>query len=115
MTEEQSLEILEHIAAAYDHFKLSEKRVNVWSEQLKNMDFKGVLHNLNKHIGTKKFPPTIADIAAKLPEKNKFLEEQKDWRQEVQHARASGNQKTFMDYLSPDIKAKYQPLIQEEK
>lgn len=115
MTEEQALDIMGTIAAAYENFKLNEKRVIVWSEQLVKMDYKGVLHNLKRHINTNKFPPTIADISAKLPEKNAFLEEQKQWREEVKRAKAAGDNKTFMDYLPPEIRAKYCPLIQEEK
>lgn len=111
MNDEQALDVLQSITAAYDHFKLSDKRIDLWCEQLQGMDYKGVMLNLKHHIATNKFPPAISEIAAQAKEDNRFLDEQNTWRQEVKREKANGHTKTFIDYLPDDLKSKYQPLM----
>lgn len=113
MTEEQGFEILERIAAVYTQFDLNEKRIEVWLEQLLKMPYERVLKNLNHHISTNRFPPSIADIAAEAQQENLFLEQKKNWESQVLAQRKSGDFKTFIDFLPEALKEKYAHLIQE--
>jgi glutathione S-transferase len=74
----ESLNILQRIAATYTHFNLTgaqgEKRIEMWCEMLKTMPYRSVLANVNKHIKRSKFPPTIAEIAAEEKPINEYLE-----------------------------------------
>jgi hypothetical protein len=89
MNKVQALEILKQIAAAYTQFDIDEKRIQVWCSHLEKMPFDLVMINLNRHIAEKRFPPTIAEISAKEPEKNEFLEKVKQWEKESRYASQS--------------------------
>ncbi len=116
MTEEQCLEILSHITAAYPQFDLDgpigEKRIELWVERLMKMPYEPVLHKLKQYIDHHHFPPTIAQIAIEPPVENKFLNQQQVWAAQVKTERESGRMKMFLDYLPEDLRDTYSRLLE---
>lgn len=67
MKRTETIKLLSLISTAYLNFELTEERIELWHEFLRNFQFeKGLLH-LKRHIETNAFPPTIADILKKDP------------------------------------------------
>ncbi|BAU28198.1 loader and inhibitor of G40P protein [Aneurinibacillus soli] len=62
MTLEQTVDVLEKIAAAYHSFEVTEKRIILWHEFLEPHDMELVNKNLRRHIESKPFPPAISDL-----------------------------------------------------
>ncbi|MED4354982.1 replicative helicase loader/inhibitor [Schinkia azotoformans] len=116
MTEEQCLEILRRITAAYPQFDLDgpvgEKRIELWVERLLKMPYEPVLHKLNQYIDIHHFPPTIAQIAVEPPLDNSFLKQQQVWAAQVKAERESGRMKTFLDYLPEELRGTYSRLLE---
>ena len=116
MTEEQSLEVLKRITAAYPQFDLDgpvgEKRIELWVERLLKMPYEPVLHKLNQYIDIHHFPPTIAQITVEPPLDNSFLKQQQGWAAQVKAERESGRMKTFLDYLPEELRGTYSRLLE---
>ncbi|MFD1851400.1 hypothetical protein [Oceanobacillus bengalensis] len=83
MTPKEGLEVLETIAELYPKFEVTKRKVRILLPQFEQMDFEGVMNNLSNHVATYAYPPTIAEIAAYLPEPNKHLEDLKKWEEEA--------------------------------
>jgi len=113
----EALDILQRIAASYTQFDLTgeigERRIEVWSSHLMNMPYKPVLERVNQHILREKFPPTIAEVSVKVQTNNEFLDEQSQWREQVKQEKKTGNHKTFVDHLSPELKKKYGSFLRK--
>jgi hypothetical protein len=62
MDEAGILKLLEKITAAYPNFELTEERIELWNESLRGFYPEEAAKNLNAHILTNHFPPTVADI-----------------------------------------------------
>jgi hypothetical protein len=62
MNEANILTLLEKITAAYPNFELTEDRIQLWNDSLLGFYMDEAEANLDKHILTNVFPPTIADI-----------------------------------------------------
>lgn len=58
----ETIKLFSLIANAYDMFEVTEEKVDLWSEMLKDQDFYTVLENLKNHIQREKYPPSIADL-----------------------------------------------------
>ncbi|MDN4525351.1 replicative helicase loader/inhibitor [Fictibacillus fluitans] len=103
----EALDIVQRIAAAYARFDLTgkagEKRIELWTEHLLPMPYKPVLQNLNQHINTRAFPPSISEIAAADKSANDFLEKKREWEAQAAHEKQSGNKKTAKDFMPPDL------------
>lgn len=82
MTYNQAVTILEYISAAYPRFEITEKRVEIWVEQLANMPYEKVLARLKQHIKEKPFPPSVAEISVYVSPKNEFLNQHEQWLRE---------------------------------
>lgn len=72
MTKKEALQILAILKAAYPHSYngMSEKEaigtVTVWSTQFSDVSASIVMMAVNKLISTSKFPPSIAEVKAKI-------------------------------------------------
>ncbi|EKF34341.1 replicative helicase loader/inhibitor [Bacillus xiamenensis] len=92
MTKDQAMAILTRIAAAYPRFELStdaigKERIRLWLEHLTALPYEPVLKKIDQHIAEKRFPPAIAEIQVHQPEKNEFLEQQKEWEKNAKFAK----------------------------
>ncbi|MBT2626121.1 hypothetical protein C6370_18485 [Bacillus atrophaeus] len=91
MKAEEAMKILKRLSAAYTRFDLSgevgKERIELWMEHLKEMPFKPVLDKIKEHILNKPFPPAISEIKVKQPEKNEFLEQQKEWERNAKYSK----------------------------
>lgn len=61
--------IMAAMNAAYPHEKITcdSKKVKLWWNHLKDMDYKAVSKNLNQYIDVNEYPPSIADLRNKKP------------------------------------------------
>lgn len=62
MTKEQVFEALSILRDVYGSFEFDQQKLNTWHRILKNQDPVKVLKNLEKHIRTNKFAPTISEL-----------------------------------------------------
>lgn len=85
----EAMKLLLRLSAAYPRFDLSgdvgKERIELWMDHLQKMPFEPAKTKINEHISSKPFPPTIAEISVKQPEKNKFLEQQKEWERNAKY------------------------------
>jgi len=89
MTKAEIFEILEAIKCFYPNFEINQKKINAWSNVLKDDDFKIVNAKVEKHATEKKFPPTISEIRQSVnPYKNDYLEKLKKWEKEAKYAKS---------------------------
>lgn len=62
MNKSETIKLFSLIANAYDMFDVTEEKLELWSEMLKDQEFPNVLGNLKDHIQRGKYPPSIADL-----------------------------------------------------
>ncbi|KAF6591018.1 replicative helicase loader/inhibitor [Paenibacillus sp. EKM205P] len=62
MTEEQTIDLLTLIATAYPMFQANDDVLSLWNKMLSDIPAERATRNLQQHIKTMKFPPTIAEI-----------------------------------------------------
>lgn len=62
MTKKQVFEILSLINEFYEHFDITQSKIDSWALLLKNSDFETVKDNLFKHCRTNKFPPKVSEL-----------------------------------------------------
>lgn len=80
MKKEETFEVLETIQCFYPQFEITQKKINAWSNILKDDNYKIVVSRLEKYASGNKFPPSIADIREfKNPYKNDYLDKLKGW------------------------------------
>lgn len=82
MNADQILKILKTINSAYSRFDVTDDRIALWGDMLKDMDFNKVMHRLKTHIKDKPFPPSISEISVYETPKNEFLEKYRRWQLE---------------------------------
>ncbi|MEC1551557.1 replicative helicase loader/inhibitor [Bacillus haynesii] len=86
----QAMEILQRIAAAYTKFDLTgdvgKKRIELWIDHLSKLPYEPVLAKVDEHILNNRFPPSIAEIKVRQPEKNEFLAKQKEWERNAKYS-----------------------------
>jgi Loader and inhibitor of phage G40P len=68
MNREQVKKLFKRIKDFYDLFEVSSEKVDIWTGLLKNFECEMVMNNLDRHIVSSKYPPTIADLVNE-PEK----------------------------------------------
>lgn len=72
----EAMKLLLRLSAAYPRFDLSgdvgKERIELWMDHLQKMPFEPAKTKINEHISSKPFPPTIAEISVKQPEKISF-------------------------------------------
>ncbi|MDL4842503.1 hypothetical protein [Aquibacillus rhizosphaerae] len=83
MTKEEAFDVLQTIAAFYPNFQLTTDRAKALIQPLVRMNYDGVMDKLTNYALDHSFPPTLADIAVRLPEENKHLGLQKKWQLEA--------------------------------
>lgn len=79
MKKNETIEMMKYLKQNYEFFEITEEKVNVWYESLKEYKFTDVLNNLKKVIGTgqwKQVPP-IDVITHGLKEQSLYLDWQK--------------------------------------
>lgn len=67
MTKKQVFEILSLINEFYEHFEITQSKIDSWALLLKNADFEVVKENLFKHCRINKFPPKVAELLLEKP------------------------------------------------
>jgi hypothetical protein len=67
MKQQETAQFLAVVKTAYPHFDISEEVVRLWHQFLSAISFVTAQKNLNDHIASNRFPPTIADIVRKDP------------------------------------------------
>lgn len=91
MTQQETLSILRYIVAAYSKFEITEDRIIVWSEMLKDSSFQQSLAKVKKHVQDHKFPPSIAEIIAREEPKDEMQQKFKQWEEEAKRDREHGD------------------------
>lgn len=74
MTKSEVARLFERIVNFYPFFSGDLPKVNAWHEFLKEIPFENALTNLNQHIATEKFPPTIAELSRPLEKEKTYNE-----------------------------------------
>lgn len=62
----ETIKLFSLISNAYDMFDVTEEKVDLWDNMLRDQDFNIVLENLRNHIQREKYPPSIADLRKPL-------------------------------------------------
>lgn len=83
MNRDQVIELFKLLKSVYPNFEVSSEKVDAWTRLMKTMDFERVMIKAEKFVLENKFPPTVAEIAAYPPEKNKHLEKMRKWKKEA--------------------------------
>ncbi|WP_156289856.1 hypothetical protein [Oceanobacillus salinisoli] len=83
MTKEEAFDVLDAIQEFYPSVKLGERKIRVFIPQLLKMDYEGVISNLNAHVISHQYAPTLTEIAAYPVEPNGHLEELRAWQEEA--------------------------------
>lgn len=81
MKKNETIEMMKYLKNNYEFFEITEDKVNIWYETLKDYKFTDVLENLKKVIGTgqwKQVPP-LDTIIHNLKTEDKYL----DWKKGV--------------------------------
>lgn len=60
------MKILSLVTAAYPTVQLSKEIVNLWTTMLLDVSFDNAVLNMERHIKTSKYAPTIAEIRGNL-------------------------------------------------
>lgn len=66
MKESEVIDLIKIIRQAYPTFDSSAESVRHHFKYLRDFSFEAALENVEKHILTERFPPTIADIRGRL-------------------------------------------------
>lgn len=82
MDKKHVFKILNTINAAYARFDVTDERLMLWAEMMKDMDYDKVNARLKQHIKVNKFPPSVAEISVFETPKNEHLEKVKQWERE---------------------------------
>lgn len=88
MNRSEVKELFQIIGNVYPNFIPSDqeqltRKVNTWTELMKDMDYKRVMAKAKDHVQSNKFPPTVAEIAAYAPERNEHLDKMRQWEKEA--------------------------------
>lgn len=71
MTREEFKNIVKGIRGAYTSCPIvTQKIFDLWYEMLKDMEYAEVSKNLEKHIKTNKFAPSISELRGETPSRN---------------------------------------------
>lgn len=62
MNKSQTYEILSLIHRYYEHFEITQEKIDSWHILLKDSDFEEVNEQLLKHCQTSSFAPKVADL-----------------------------------------------------
>ncbi|AYK68027.1 replicative helicase loader/inhibitor [Bacillus velezensis] len=71
MIKKQTFEIMALIKQYFEHFEITQDKVDSWHELLHDADFEQVRGNLIRFCKRSKFPPKVADL---LNEKNLIVD-----------------------------------------
>lgn len=79
MSKNETIEMMKYIRTNYEFFDITEEKINLWYETLKEFNFNDVLMNLKKVIGTGqwKSAPPLDVIIHGLKEQASYLDWQK--------------------------------------
>ncbi|WP_134705145.1 replicative helicase loader/inhibitor [Ammoniphilus sp. YIM 78166] len=81
MTKNQVLKLFSLMANAYPNFKVSEDKLEDWTDILEHQDYEKVRANLKRHIQNERFIPTPSEIMDHAPkEEESFLTKIDEWR-----------------------------------
>ncbi|MGO4181837.1 replicative helicase loader/inhibitor [Paenibacillus sp. TAF43_2] len=75
MKQTETAQLLAVIKTAYQNFLVTDQAVRLWHEYMKEISFSSAQKNLQEHIRSNRFPPTIADIVRHDP--NQFTDHQR--------------------------------------
>ncbi|WP_028609755.1 replicative helicase loader/inhibitor [Paenibacillus harenae] len=67
MKKQETAQFLAVVKTAFPHFEITEPVVHLWHEYLEPIPFDQAKKNLQEHIRSNRFPPTIADIVRLEP------------------------------------------------
>ncbi|WKY44183.1 replicative helicase loader/inhibitor [Eubacteriaceae bacterium ES2] len=83
MTRVETAKILATIAAVYQSFEVSDFKQNIWSELLKEVEYRYAVNGLTGLLKCLKYPPAVAEIieSAKI-EKLLYFEKQEELKLE---------------------------------
>lgn len=105
VTKADVLELFKLIKSVYPTFEVTQNKIDIWANVMKDMDFDRVTVRAKEHIATNKFPPTIAEISAYAPEENKHLEKVEKWKREAAQVSES-RKREFYDAVKKLIEDK---------
>lgn len=85
MNKKEAFELLSLIEVTYPSFTISQKKIDVWAELLKDQDADRIMYNAKNYAVDNKFPPTISDLRVRKTEANNkdFLDKVDKWRAEA--------------------------------
>lgn len=94
MNREQTIELFKFLSDIYPTFLPDSKqeltrKVNTWSNLMKDQDFNRVMWKAEQYAKQNKFPPTVADLSERTDHtrNNDFLERVKKWEREAKYAK----------------------------
>lgn len=94
MKESEVIDLLKVIRRAYPTFDCSAESVRHHFKYLRDFPFGAALENVEKHIMTERFPPTIADIRGRLGDQmdsQRSKEETKAYFNQIEFWRNNGS------------------------
>jgi len=91
MKAEETIRILQYIAAAYPNFEITEDRLTVWTDMLKDSSYPKSLAKVKEYIRNHKFAPSIAEVIAPIEQTNDMADKFKQWEEEAKRERELGN------------------------
>ena len=62
MTNEEYGRFMKQMIGAYPQMNLMDATMEIWQRHLSGMEYDQAIRNLDRHVCTSKFPPTIAEI-----------------------------------------------------
>lgn len=81
MESKEVINILRYIVAAYPNFELTDERIKVWIDLMKDGSYEKTMDKLKQHCKTIKFPPSVAEIVVNEMPVNKQMNKLKEWEE----------------------------------
>lgn len=62
MDKRETVQLFSLISNVYDHFEVTEEKVALWHDLLRDQDARKVYEKAREHFNKEKFPPTVAQL-----------------------------------------------------